>query len=76
MLKLLALDLTSDIGRLTPQPAPIPTADGEPLGIAAGPDNALWFTESNGIKIGRIPIASSHDRDRSDYTFRGPKDRR
>src|SRR4029077_187725 len=34
---------------------PIPTANGEPLGIAAGPDGALWFTESNGNKIGRIP---------------------
>lgn len=37
---------------------PIPTANGEPLGIAAGPDGALWFTESNGIKIGRIPTSA------------------
>jgi streptogramin lyase len=32
---------------------PIPTADSAPMGIAAGPDGALWFAESFG-KIGRI----------------------
>jgi virginiamycin B lyase len=36
---------------------PIPTSDSYPLGITAGPDGALWFTES-GVgyfdKIGRI----------------------
>ena len=25
-----------------------------PVGIAAGPDNAIWFTEYNGNRIGRI----------------------
>jgi streptogramin lyase len=34
----------------------IPTGD-SPLGIAAGPDGALWFTES--LKIGRITTAGS-----------------
>ena len=32
----------------------IPTANSQPLYIAAGPDRALWFTENNGNKIGRI----------------------
>jgi virginiamycin B lyase len=34
----------------------IPTARSQPLGIAAGPDGALWFTEGIG-KIGRITTA-------------------
>ncbi len=38
---------------------PIPTADSLPIGIAAGPDGALWFTESAGNKIGRITTAGS-----------------
>jgi virginiamycin B lyase len=33
---------------------PIPTANSSPVGITAGPDGALWFTETNGQKIGRI----------------------
>jgi streptogramin lyase len=33
---------------------PIPTAGGSPYSIAAGSDGALWFTEFNGNKIGRI----------------------
>jgi virginiamycin B lyase len=37
---------------------PVPTADSNPLGIAAGPDGALWFTENGGSrKIGRISPA-------------------
>jgi hypothetical protein len=31
----------------------VPTAASNPVGIAAGPDGALWFTENNGNKIGR-----------------------
>jgi virginiamycin B lyase len=27
---------------------PIPTANRRPLGITAGPDGNLWFTEANG----------------------------
>lgn len=33
---------------------PVPTANSRPYTIVAGPDGALWFTESNGNKIGRI----------------------
>ena len=33
-----------------------------PEGIAAGPDGALWFTEQNGNKIGRITTAGRHHR--------------
>ena len=36
---------------------PIPTASSQPLGITTGPDGALWFTESNTNKIGRITTA-------------------
>lgn len=32
----------------------VPTAKSAPLGITAGPDCAVWFTESDGNKIGRI----------------------
>lgn len=38
---------------------PVPTSGGEPWGIAVGPDGALWFTEYNGNKLGRI-TASGH----------------
>jgi choice-of-anchor A domain-containing protein len=33
---------------------PVPTANGGPWGITAGPDGKLWFTELNGNKIGVI----------------------
>jgi hypothetical protein len=33
---------------------PVPTSQSDPVGIAAGPDGALWFTESLGNKIGSI----------------------
>ncbi len=33
---------------------PIPTADSVPLGITAGPDGNLWFTEWGVDKIGKI----------------------
>jgi streptogramin lyase len=36
---------------------PIPTAGSSPNSIAAGPDGNLWFTESDGNKIGRITTA-------------------
>jgi virginiamycin B lyase len=32
----------------------IPTVSSEPLGITGGPDNAVWFTEGFGNKVGRI----------------------
>jgi streptogramin lyase len=36
---------------------PVPTALSFPRGITAGPDGALWFTEADGGKIGRITTA-------------------
>src|SRR6266581_2989335 len=38
---------------------PIPTASSIPIGIAAGPDGNLWFTEGGGNKIGRITTAGA-----------------
>ena len=38
---------------------PIPTSASGPNGIAAGPDGALWFTETNANKIGRITTAGA-----------------
>jgi hypothetical protein len=35
----------------------IQTLNGQPYGIATGPDGALWFTELLGKKIGRITTA-------------------
>ena len=37
----------------------IPTASSEPMGIAAGPDGNMWFTEFAGDKIGRVTNAGS-----------------
>jgi hypothetical protein len=36
---------------------PIPTANSRPEGITTGPDGALWFSESNVNKIGRVTTA-------------------
>jgi len=33
---------------------PVPTAASIPVNIAAGPDGAVWFTESSGNQIGRV----------------------
>jgi virginiamycin B lyase len=35
----------------------VPTPLSQPAGITLGPDGALWFTEENGHKIGRITTA-------------------
>ena len=35
----------------------VPTPVSQPAGITLGPDGALWFTEENGHKIGRITTA-------------------
>jgi len=32
----------------------IPTPDSGPFGISEGPDQALWFTEANANRIGRV----------------------
>src|SRR5215208_2077097 len=36
---------------------PLPTAGSSPAVITAGPDGALWFTEAEGNKIGRVNTA-------------------
>jgi virginiamycin B lyase len=38
---------------------PVPTPASEPNGIVAGPDGALWFTEYNANKVGRITTAGT-----------------
>ncbi len=35
---------------------PVPTPNSTPVGITAGPDGSLWFTELDGNNIGRITI--------------------
>src|SRR5262245_56858922 len=41
---------------------PMPTGSSQPLGITAGPDGNLWFTENTGNKIGRItPTGTVHE---------------
>ncbi len=44
----------STAGASTVTETAIPTASSNPFGIVAGPDGALWFTEFDGNKIGRI----------------------
>jgi peptidylprolyl isomerase len=50
------------IGRITPTGTitefPVPTSKSGPLGISAGPDGNIWFTEINANKIGRINLAA------------------
>src|SRR5258706_4683447 len=38
---------------------PIPTAGSQPEGITSGPDQALWFAEGGGDKIGRITTSGT-----------------
>ena len=38
---------------------PVPTANSSPNDIAAGPDGALWFTEAQANKIGRVTISGT-----------------
>jgi len=54
-------DLTSQngkIGRITTSGTitefPVPTSNGTPWGITAGPDSTIWFTEISSNKIGRL----------------------
>lgn len=37
----------------------IPTMHSDPWGIVAGPDNAMWFTESSENRIGRVALDGS-----------------
>jgi virginiamycin B lyase len=41
------------------QKFPLPSPNSGPSGIALGPDGALWFTETVGNKIGRIPVSGA-----------------
>lgn len=49
------------LGRLTTEghgtAYPLPTEGAAPVGIAAGPDGAVWFTEIGAGRIGRITMA-------------------
>ncbi|MFF9013421.1 hypothetical protein ACF09C_10705 [Streptomyces sp. NPDC014870] len=38
---------------------PLPQANSFPQGIAAGPDGNLWFTETDGDRVGRITTAGA-----------------
>jgi len=40
---------------------PLPSPGSGPAGIAAGPDDNLWFTEQLGNKIGRITPEEDQD---------------
>jgi virginiamycin B lyase len=51
------------IGRITPAGAitefPIPSANPQALGIAAGPDGNLWFTELGSNKVARVTTSGT-----------------
>src|SRR5574337_476468 len=51
--------LVGAAGAATITEFPVTTASSQPLGITAGPDGALWFTEFAGKKIGRITTAGT-----------------
>jgi len=36
----------------------IPTASSAPIGVAEGPDGAVWFAENGANKIGRLDVQS------------------
>ena len=38
----------------------VPTVDSRPLGITAGPDGNIWFTEYDASKIGRLETAKAN----------------
>src|SRR5262249_15166178 len=55
---------TNRIGRLDPTTGhftmfSVPTADSWPLGITAGPDGAIWFTERQADKVARMSTDGS-----------------
>ncbi len=59
MAAILMLASTAAASAQTVTKFPIPTANSGAQLIAAGPDGALWFTEQNSNKIGRITAAGS-----------------
>ena len=50
----LAGPLTEPAGAVAITGYPLPVPNSSPLGIAAGPDGNVWFTEVSGSRIGRI----------------------
>jgi hypothetical protein len=55
--------LGNKIGRITTSGTitefPLPTPRSAPQGVTSGPDGAIWFTEFNAGKIGRLSIGSA-----------------
>ena len=51
---LAALSLCSTASAAAVTEFVVPTPNSQPAGLTVGPDGALWFTEENGHKIGRI----------------------
>lgn len=51
---LLAVLVIAPTARAKVTEYPVPTTDSGPFAIAEGPDHALWFTENNADKVGRI----------------------
>jgi uncharacterized protein (TIGR03437 family) len=58
-LTLLLLSVLASAQSVTFTEYPLGTAMSQPSGIAAGPDGALWFTESGANQIGRITTAGT-----------------
>src|SRR5947209_3001595 len=54
-----ALGWSASAAAQTFKEVPIPTANSQPDHIMTGPDGALWFTEFNGNKIGRVTTAGA-----------------
>ncbi|MGH7047975.1 MAG: virginiamycin B lyase family protein [Stellaceae bacterium] len=46
---------------------PLPTPNSGPYAITAGPDGAMWFTEADSGKIGRITTPLSTHRNTDDF---------
>jgi streptogramin lyase len=55
----LSSNAVSSCGSETPEQFTIPTSGSKPLGITPGPDGALWFTEFDADKIGRVTTAGA-----------------
>jgi virginiamycin B lyase len=56
---IVTLDWSGSAGAAQLTEFPVPTAASTPWGITVGPDGALWFTEMDANKIGRITTAGS-----------------
>jgi virginiamycin B lyase len=54
-----ALPSQQSSAKATIREFPLPTSNSGPTGITLGPDRALWFTELNANKIGRITRGGS-----------------